>query len=295
MDRDELKYWVTLQSAEGIGAATFRKLVQKFGSPRAALAASPEEIATIPRLAAPLVAKIVSAKENLAQVEALMLHLDEKDVKIVTLQDSDYPAPLRQVKNPPPILYIYGAYQEADRRSVAIVGSREATEYGLKIARGFGQRLAERGYTVVSGYAKGVDTESHLGALEAGGRTIMVLSMGLMHFKLRDAGLESFEYLRKNGAVISEMYPTANWTVGSAMARNRLVVGLARAVLVVECKLESGTMNAAEVAQEMNKKLFVLKYQQVTEASRGNEALLQAGATAIHRFGDIDLIESAIR
>ncbi len=115
-----------------------------------------------------------------------------------------------------------------------------------------------------------------------------------MHFKLRDAGFESYEFLKQNGAVISEMYPTESWTVGAAMARNRLVVGLSKAVLVVECGLKSGTMNAALVARQMNRPLFVLQYQDVGDHVLGNEELLKSGAIAIRKFSDLQIIERYI-
>lgn len=294
MEPQELKYWLALHSVEGIGSATYQKLLDKFSSPKEVFAATKEEIASIPRLSEAKAGDILAAREKLDEIESLMLRLDDLGVDIVTIADEDYPALLRLVKNPPPIIYMYGRIQKQDEKSIAIVGSRNATEKGLQIALGFGKRLAERGYTVISGYAKGIDTESHLGALEGSGRTIMVLSTGMMHFKLRDAGFESYEFLKQNGAVISEMYPTESWTVGAAMARNRLVVGLSKAVLVVECGLKSGTMNAAHVAQQMNRPLFVLQYQDGGEHVLGNEELLKSGAIAVRRFSDIRLIEKYI-
>lgn len=294
MHPKELKYWLALHSVDGIGAATYLKLIEKFGSPRQVFSASHAAIAALPRLPAGKVDEILQAVERLDQMEGLISQLDAAGIDITTLADDNYPRPLRSIKNPPPILYIAGRLKPEDNRSIAIVGSREATPNGLQIARGFGQRLAQRGYTVISGYAKGIDTASHLGALEGGGRTIMVLSTGIMHFKLRDAGFESIDFLKDRGAIISEMFPTATWTVGSAMARNRLVVGLAQAVLVVECKLESGTMNTARVTQQRNKPLFVLKYNAIGEHILGNEALLKKGAIMIRRFADIQLIENAI-
>jgi len=291
MEPQELKYWLALHCVEGIGAATYQKLLDKFGSPKKVLKANKEEIASIPRLSEAKARDILSVNEKWNEIENLMLRLDDLGVNILTIEDEDYPKLLRQVKNPPPIIYMYGRIQKQDDKSIAIVGSRNATEKGLQIARGFGKRLAERDYTIVSGYAKGVDTESHLGALDGNGRTIMVISNGMFHFKLRDAGFESFEFLKQNGAIISEMFPTESWTVGAAMARNRLVVGLSKAVLVVECGLKSGTMNTANVARKMNKPLFVLRYQETGEHVLGNEQLLKSGAVAVQRFSDVRLIE----
>jgi DNA processing protein len=294
MEPQELKYWLALHSVAGIGAATFQKLLDKFNSPKKVYAAKKEAIASIPRLSSAKAEQILAVNEKMDQIENLMLRLDDLGVNMLTIADEDYPTLLRQVKNPPPIVYLYGRILEQDEKSIAIVGSRNASEKGLQIARGFGKRLAERGYTIISGYAKGIDTESHLGALDGNGRTIMVLSTGMMHFKLRDAGFESYEFLKQNGAVISEMFPTESWTVGAAMARNRLVVGLSKAVLVVECGLKSGTMNAAHVAQQMNRPLFVLKYQNIGEHVLGNEKLLESGAIDIQRFSDVEKIDNYI-
>ena len=294
MHPKDLKYWVTLHSVEGIGAATYAKLLHKFGSPENVFSAALEDVASIPRLSLDKAKEILSAIEKLDQVEQMMLQLYDHGAEIITIEDETYPAMLRSIKNPPPILYCISRMTEADQKSIAIVGSRDASDYGLRIARGFGSRLAERGYTIISGYAKGIDTEGHLGALEAGGRTIMVLSMGLMHFKLRDAGFESIDYLKNQGGIISEFYPTTSWTVGAAMARNRIVVGLSQAVLVVECKMKSGTMNTAGVAREMNKPLFVLKYSDAGEYVAGNEELLKSGAISISRFADVEMIERTL-
>jgi len=295
MEPQELKYWLALHSVAGIGAASYQKLLDKFGSPEQVFAATRADIASIPRLSEAMATEILAAKEKMSDIEKLLLRLDDLGVDILTLADKDYPSLLRRVKNPPPIVYLYGSITAQDQRSIAIVGSRRATDKGLRIARGFARRLAERGYTIVSGYARGIDTESHLGALEGNGRTIMVLSNGIFHFKLRNAGFESFEFLKQNGAIISEMFPTESWTVGAAMARNRLVVGLSRAVLVVECAVKSGTMNTAHVARKMNKPLFVLQYQEAGEHVMGNQQLLKSGAIAIRRFRDIDVIEKTLQ
>jgi DNA processing protein len=193
--------------------------------------------------------EILAVNKKMDNIEILMLSLDDLDVDILTIADQNYPALLRQIKNPPPLIYLYCQIQKQDKKSIAILGSRNATEKGLQIVRGFGKRLAERGYIIISGYEKGFDTEIHLGALEGNYSTILVLSNGIFHFKLRDTGFESFEFSKQNGAVISGMFPTESWTVGAALARNRLVVGLSKAVLVAKCGIKSGTMNAAHIAQ----------------------------------------------
>jgi DNA processing protein len=294
MDYNDLKYWLALHSVDGIGAATFLKLLDRFGSPQEVFRASVEDIANLPRLSKAKAEEILQAHARIEEMGEIMTRLDDAGVSIVTFQDDNYPQKLLELKNPPVILFIYGQIKPEDENAIAIVGSREASDKGVEIARGFGHRLAERGFSVISGYAKGIDTAGHLGALEGGGRTIMVLSNGVFHFKLRDAGFESFDFLKQRGAVVSEFFPTMSWTVGAAMARNRIVVALSKAVLVVECRPQSGTMNTVQVAREMKRKLFVLNYQSPDEFVGGNKLLIESGAIPIQKYSEIAMIEKEI-
>ncbi|MCD6335739.1 MAG: DNA-processing protein DprA [Candidatus Latescibacteria bacterium] len=288
------RYHLLLHSVDGIGAATYGKLIERFGSPEEVFGASVEEIAKISRMSEKKAAQILQKADGLLEIEALMEQLERAEIYVLTLDDAAYPESLRSIHHPPPILYVYGRIKPEDARAVAIVGSRNASEYGLKIARGLGKRLTQHGITVVSGYARGIDTAGHLGALEGEGRTIMVLSNGILHFRLRDAGFETRERLASSGAIISEVFPTVQWTVGAAMARNRIVVGLSKAVVVVECGLKSGTMHTANTAQKTAKPLFVLQYAKDHDGASGNRALLEKGAEPIVAYRDVGKIAKVI-
>ena len=288
------RYDLLLHSVDGIGAATYGKLIERFGSPEEVFGASAEEIARIPRVSEAKAAQILRKADRLAEIETLMERLERAEIYVLTMDDAAYPECLRAVQHPPPILYIYGRIVPEDERAVAIVGSRDASEVALRIARELGMRLAQQGITVVSGYARGIDTAGHLGALEGEGRTIMVLSHGILHFKLRDAGFETRERLASSGAVLSELFPTVQWTVGAAMARNRIVVGLSKAVVVVECGLKSGTMHTAGTAQKTGKPLFVLQYSKDQNGALGNRALLEKGAEPIVSYRDVGKIVAAV-
>lgn len=294
MEYQELKYWLALQSVDGIGAGTFHRLMDRFGSPKEVFRASQKDIGSLYRLSESKAAEILAAHSKLDEMEKMITLLDDHGIAIITFQDETYPKNLFDLKHPPAILYVYGQIKPQDAYGLAIVGSRDASENGLKLARGFGRRLAESNFTIISGYAKGIDTAGHLGALEGGGRTIMVLSNGIQHFKLRDAGFESAEFLKQRGAIISEFFPTMSWTVGAAMTRNRIVVALSKAVLVVECRPKSGTMNTVQVARELKRALFVLKYQAPDDYVSGNKLLLETGAVPIEKFSDIALIQKAV-
>jgi DNA processing protein len=284
---NDLRDWLLLQSIEGLGGRTYTKLIERFGSPRAAMQATKEQLLAIPRFPKKVAEQFPALSERRDEIEQLLCTLQDQGVDFTTLWHEDYPEFLRKIPDPPPVISLYGKFVADDARAVAVVGSRNASPRGLEIAEGFGQRLASAGVTVVSGYAKGIDTAGHLGAVRGDGRTIMVLSHGINHFRLRDAGFESPDYLKKHGAILSEYFPTMTWTAGAAMARNRLVVGLAKAVLVVECGVKSGTMDTAKRAQAANKPLFVIAFQEPNESAAGNVELIKQGAIPIRTFGEI--------
>ncbi|MDZ7266483.1 MAG: DNA-protecting protein DprA [candidate division KSB1 bacterium] len=287
---NDLCDWLLLQSLEGLGARTYLKLIEHFGSPRAAMQATPDQLLALPRFPRKLAGQMPMLAGRREQVEQLLCTLQDQGVHFTTLWHEDYPDMLRQLPDPPPVISLCGKFSGQDVRAVAIVGSREASARGLEIAAGFGRRLAAAGVTVVSGYAKGIDTAGHLGALQGGGRTIMILSHGINHFRLREAGFESVDYLKKHGVILSEYFPTMTWTAGAAMARNRLIVGLARAVLVVECGVKSGTMDTAERTRKAGKPLFVVAFQKPDEYAAGNVALLEQGAVPVRTFTDMQTI-----
>lgn len=287
---NDLRDWLLLQSLEGLGARTYTKLIERFGSPQAAMQATKEALLALPRFPRKVAEQMPALAERREEVEQLLGTLQDQGVDITTLWHEDYPEILRGVPDPPPVISLYGKFSAGDARAVAIVGSRNASPRGLEIAEGFGRRLAAAGVTVVSGYAKGIDTAGHLGAVRGEGRTIMILSHGLNHFRLRDAGFESVDYLKAHGVILSEYFPTMTWTAGAAMARNRLVVGLAQAVLVVECGVKSGTMDTAERTLQAGKPLFVVAFQEPSEHAAGNVALLKQGAVPVRTFNELQTI-----
>jgi DNA processing protein len=291
---NDLRDWLLLQSVEGLGARTYTKLIERFGSPQAAMRAAPEQLLAIPRFPKKVAEQMPALSERRDEVEQLLCTLQDQGIHFTTLWHDDYPELLRKISGPPPVISLYGKFSERDARAVAIVGSRNASPRGLEIAEGFGQRLAAANVTVVSGYAKGIDTAGHLGAVRGDGRTIMILSHGINHFRLRDAGFESVDYLKSHGVILSEYFPTMTWTAGAAMARNRLVVGLAKAVLVVECGVKSGTMDTAERTQKAGKPLFVVEFQEPGENAAGNVELIKQGAIPVRTFKEVERILEAV-
>jgi DNA processing protein len=205
-------------------------------------------------------------------------------VRAALLTDRDYPALLSASSAAPPALFYKGPIDLLAAPGVGISGSRLASADGLRAARACGAAVVETGHAVVSGYAKGVDTESHLGALESGGRTLVVLAEGIAQFRVKRGELAR-HWDNGRVTVISQFSPSQPWRAGTAMARNEVIVRLSRALVVVEAGDKGGTLNAAMRALDIGRPVFALEFRDGTQA--GYQALLQGGAVAIR--GDQDL------
>jgi DNA processing protein len=214
----------------------------------------------------------------------LAYELDGKDVSVVIPSDGTYPERLRDLQQPPPFLFWWGNLGLARRRGVGMCGSRDASERGLRYARLFGRSVVDRGLQVISGYARGVDMETHLGALEAGGSTIIVLAEGITHFR-RKRAFASFRFDKTNVLAISQFPPTQSWTAGAAMTRNAVIAGLARAMLVVEARERGGTLNAGLQAIDIGRPVFAIAYSDDPPA--GNEILFGRGAQPLRSQNEL--------
>ena len=212
--------------------------------------------------------------------------LAAKDIKALFYTDDAYPSSLINNGKPlTPILFYWGNMQLLSRPSVGMCGSRSASPLGLKAAHACGQEVSERKLVVVSGYAKGVDTESHLAALESGGQTTIVLAEGFNYFKLKQAFRKHFD--RERVVVISQFAPTQPWGAYAAMARNKVIYGLSKALVVVEAGERGGTLAAGEGALKEKKPLFVLNFGDDTP--EGNKILLSKGGRSVksrHELGE---------
>ena len=220
--------------------------------------------------------------------------LQEKNVKIVPIQDEVYPKLIKQrlKVNSPPLLYCKGLLSLLNSKSISIVGSRSADDFTLMLTRSIASSLANEGYNIVSGYAKGVDTNAHLGALEADGTTSVVLPLGIKHLSIKK-NFKEFNW-EKNTLFISQFLPFEKWKARNAMARNKIVTALSDAVIVITSGLErddkgrmSGTFDAGKSSLEMNIPVFVLSPTLFSDAPKGNEDLIRLGAIEIKSGEDI--------
>ncbi len=280
----ELEALISLNLVLDIGALRLRKLLDFFDKPQNILKASAEKLCAVSGIGAKLAAKISSfKKEDL--VEELRL-AKKHNLKIISFLDEDYPDNLKQTTGYPVILYVKGRFEKTDKFSIAIVGSRRASFYGLTNAGKFARDLSGKNFTIVSGMARGVDTYAHKGVLEARGRTIAVMGSGFNHiYPPENAALA--EEICQNGAVISEFPIDTKPLRQNFPRRNRVISGLCRGVLVVEAARNSGALITADFALEQNREVFALPGQIDSNTSFGTNSLIKQGAKLVSSVDEI--------
>jgi len=279
-DREALWLWLT--AAEGVGPKTINDLWAALCERGMQLEdfhdLGETEWAGEFRLNARVVRGLAEKKARMDEIVQLAEALRENGISLLSLESPNYPASLRKSlgRSAPPLLYAAGNVSLLERSAVAVIGARDASGRGLLIARAIGAALAQRGLVVVSGGARGTDSAAHAGALHAGGQTIVVLSCGILRFRSDRAYGEQTE--PHSTVFISELDPHMTWQVGGAMERNRIVCGLASAVVIVEAKESGGTLDAAKRAAELRRPRFVVQFDAYDAHSAGNPALLRHGA-----------------
>lgn len=250
------KYWLALATLPGIGPRTFAALVEKFGSPRAVFRASADELTEVARVTSEIAAQLRAC--DFDQVENEIYALGQENITVLTRADEHYPANLAHIPDAPPVLFVRGSLRADDARAVAIIGTREANERGKQIALQLARGFAARGYVVVSGLARGIDTAAHQGALDGNGRTLAVLGSGLRVIHPRENNALADAIAKGHGALLSEFPPNTPPQGRNLMMRDRIISGLARGVIVVQAARDSGSMDTAQRAQKQNRRVFAV-------------------------------------
>ncbi len=283
---DDRSIVFNLKEAGRVGPRTMIALLRHFQSAQAIWEASPEELREIPRIGRKTVEQIVEGRKQRDHTLQMMMDLEEQDIQVITLVDREYPLRLRMIGDPPSVVYVRGTLNGSETPTVAVVGTHEADAEGILSSENWGDRLAREGATIVSGLARGVDAAAHVGAMQAGGRPLAVLGCGFTRLYPPEHG-ELAGQIAENGAVISEYRPDTSVSVGRLMARNRLVVGLSDAVLIVQVHESStGTMDAAHRCYEQGKPLYVLERDHIPQIG----ALKSCGAVLVNDMTGISLI-----
>jgi DNA processing protein len=262
-----------------------RTLIEMFGGPSKVLAVGLNDLAQasgVPRK----VMELIASQPPYREAEAELKRTREHGITLLSWDNPAYPKALRSIYNPPMLLFVRGDVSQLNRPAIAVVGSRAATSYGLKIARRLGAELAGHGLTVVSGLALGIDAGAHTGALEARGSTVAVLGCGVdVPYPRRNVSLAG--RIADNGALISEYAMGTQPDAFRFPARNRIISGLALGVVVVEAAARSGSLITARLAMEEGREVFAIPGRVDSSKSAGAHKLLQDGAKLVYRVEDI--------
>ncbi|MBE6367765.1 MAG: DNA-protecting protein DprA [Lentisphaerae bacterium] len=276
-----------LNMISGIGYARYAALVRRFGSPSAVLRSSAAELAEVKGIGQSLAQAVANWQYDI-DLNSEIEQANRSGVRIYTIEDGDYPEILRQLVDPPLVLYVRGKLPEFGTNCVSIVGSRRLSAYGDRMARNFASAAVMANWCVVSGLAFGVDASAHKAVLESGGITVGVLGGGLARIHPQEHVPLAAEIVKKNGALISE-YPM-NFPVSrqSFPRRNRIVAALAQATVVIEAGLESGALITAKLALEQGKAVFAVPGRvDEPQAAGCNMLIRDCGAKLVGSFQDV--------
>ena len=277
-------YWIGLKAVPGIGNVAFRRLLERFDTPEAALKASPTSLAGIRGITPAVIEGIKQgAWRRFAEDESRKL--EAGNVRLVSYISQNYPKSLFEIPDPPPFLYVKGQLRSHEL-SIAIVGSRRATAYGLITTAKLAEDLASHGICVISGMARGVDTAAHKGALQSGGRSIGVLGCGVDKiYPPENRAL--FEEMASKGCLVSEFPLGTQPLAENFPRRNRIISGLSSGVLVVEAAEKSGSLITAQYALEHGRDVFAVPGNISFATNRGSNRLIKQGAKLVDCVEDI--------
>ena len=259
-------------------------LIQYFGDLEVAWKAAPIELARA-GLGSKVIERIIQAREQV-DLEKLGKKIESQNIRILTWEDEAYPQRLKEIDQPPPVLYIRGEYLPDDLFAVALVGTRRVTPYGRQITEELSAFLAANGITVISGLARGVDAIAHQTALKSGGRTIGVLGSGVDKIYPPEHRALT-ERMVERGAIISDYAPGTPPDASNFPPRNRIISGLSLAVVVVEAGETSGALITAGFAAEQGRDVFAVPGSILAPQSKGTNKLIQNGALPLLSVNDL--------
>jgi DNA processing protein len=284
-------YWLALRRVHGIGPRISRLLLERFQSPERIFAASDDELVQtgIPRPTA----RNIRTFTDFDPIERELCELPRIGARLVRWSDTDYPVNLRHIADPPPYFFLRGSLvgQDAkpvqDPKFIAVVGARTASDAGLRMAQRLGLELAAKGFTVVSGLARGIDSEAHQGALDARGRTVAVMGCGIDVIYPPENRKLAEAIVAGGGGVLSELPVGTPPIAENFPTRNRLISGLCLGVVIVEAAEKSGSLITARMALEQDRQVFAVPGSPLTGRTRGSNRLLKEGARLVDCVEDV--------
>ena len=282
------KYWIWLSLLKGLGSKRKHKLLDIYKRPEKIYNLSKKELLKIPGIGEKLVENLLN-EETKSILDKHIEYMNRNSIDIISIKDKEYPDILRRIYDPPISLYIKGNKSILNNKSIAIVGCREVSDYGKKAAKYFSYNLAKQNINIVSGLAKGVDSYAHIGTLSTDGKTIAVVGNGLDTVYPAENLYLANKIIENGGAIISE-YPLG--TKPEKMnfpARNRIISGMSKGIIVIEAKEKSGTLLTVDFALEQGRDVYVVPGNINSINSVGTNELIKQGAKLITTYKDIDI------
>ncbi len=276
---------VALNMVDHVGPIRARQLLEHFGDATAILRASKQQLLQVRNIGAETAEAIAGWEKNI-DLGSELKRISDFGCRIVSQADTEYPELLRQIYDPPLVLYVKGELLPKDKNAVAMVGSRMTTHYGIEAARRLAYQLAYVGVTVVSGGARGIDTAAHQGALTGKGRTISVLGTGI-NLVAPPENVELFERIAANGAMLTQFPFNRPGDKQSFPIRNRIIAGMTLGTVVVEANLTSGALITAHFATEYGRQVFAVPGRIDSPRSKGCHELIKKGAKLCESAEDI--------
>jgi DNA processing protein len=277
--------FIALNMVPHLGPVRLRRLLEIFDSPERVLSARRNELQGVDGLNQVLIDSWISW-QSAVDLPQELARIHEFGATVVTLEDANYPTLLREIHDPPTVLYVWGQLEPRDHHAIGVVGSRRTSHYGLECAKKISYQIAYAGLTVVSGLARGIDTASHQGALAAKGRTIAVLGTGLHHlYPAENQALA--EKIATSGAVVTEFPMETKPDRQTFPMRNRIISGWGSGLLVVEAGMNSGALISASQAADQGRNLYAIPGPIDRPTSHGTNRLIQQGAKLVMSADDI--------
>ena len=282
---EEISYWVALSLVPGVGSVLFKRLLDQFKTPEAVFRATLRDLLSVEGIGKRVAEEILKGPAEKKTERELRL-VKEAGGSLLTIADEHYPLRLREIYDPPPLLYLRGELREEDNLALSIVGSRKTSPYGRWITERISQEIVRHGITIVSGMARGIDSVAHIGAISGGGRTLAVLGCGIdVIYPPENRTL--FGQIIEHGAVLSE-FPMGSLPEGIHFPRrNRIISGLSIGVVVVQASAKSGSLITAEYALEQGREVFAIPGNVGAEGSHGTNRLIKEGAKLVESSEDI--------
>ena len=277
-----------MSTIQGLGSIRKQILLQRYKTPEKIYTLNKEEILQIKGFNE-ILAENISCKEKRENLEKQLECLQKQNIKVITIEDKDYPKILKTIYDYPVSIYVKGNEKILNIPVIGIVGCRESSSYGRKVAQYFAYHLSKRNINIISGLAKGIDSQSHIGAIKAKGNTIGVIGNGLDMVYPKENQYLYDKIIEENGAIISE-YPLG--TKPEKMnfpARNRIISGMSQGILVVEAKKKSGTLITVDFALEQGRNVYVVPGNIDEMNSVGTNDLIKQGAQMVTSYRDIEI------